>query len=52
MILLFDENENIDAQILVSSFRIDDLAPEDAEEIMRFKDVVKSYLKMEAIEVK
>ncbi len=52
MILLFDENENIDAQILASAFRINGLAPEDAEEIMRFKDVVKSYLKMEAIEAK
>lgn len=52
MTLLFDENENIDAQILASAFRIDGQGPEDAEEIMRFKDIVKSYLKMEAIEAK
>lgn len=52
MILLFDESENIDAQILASAFRIDGLTPEDANEIMRFKDVVKSYLKMELIEAK
>ncbi len=52
MILLFDESDNIDAQILASAFRFDGLAPEDAQEIMRFKDIVKSYLKMEAIEAK
>ena len=52
MTVLFDENENVDALILVSAVRIDGVAPEDAGEIMRFKDIVKSYLKMEAIEVK
>lgn len=52
MVLLFDENDYVDAQILASAFRIDDLMPEDAEEIMRFKDVVKSYLKMESIEAR
>ena len=49
MMVLFEENENVDAMILASAFRIDGIAPEDAGEIMRFKDIVKSYLKMEAI---
>lgn len=50
MTLLFKENEIADALILASAFRIDGITPEDAVEIMRFKDIVKSYLKMEAIE--
>lgn len=52
MMVLFEDNENVDAIILASAFRIDGIAPEDAGEIMRFKDIVKSYLKMEAIEAK
>lgn len=52
MMVLFEDNENVDAMILASAFRIDGIAPEDAGEIMRFKDIVKSYLKMEAIEAK
>ena len=52
MTVLFEENENVDAMILASAFRIDGIAPEDAGEIMRFKDIVKSYLKMEAIEAR
>ncbi len=50
MTMLFEENDNVDAMILATAFRIDGIAPEDAGEIMRFKDIVKSYLKMEAIE--
>lgn len=49
MTILFEENENVDALILASAFRIDGITHEDAAEIMRFKDIVKSYLKMEAI---
>lgn len=52
MTVLFEEKENVDAMILASAFRIDGIAPEDAGEIMRFKDIVKSYLKMEAIEAR
>lgn len=52
MTLLFEENENLDAMILAAAFRIDGIAPEDTAEIMRFKEIVKSYLKMEAIEAK
>lgn len=52
MALLFEENENVNAMILASAFRLDGMTPEDAVEIMRFKDIVKSYLKMEAIEAR
>lgn len=52
MTVFFEENENVDAMILASAFRIDSITPEDAGEIMKFKDIVKSYLKMEAIEAR
>ena len=52
MTMLFEENENVDAMILATAFRIDGIAPEDAGEIMRFKDIVKSYIKMEEIEAR
>lgn len=52
MTTLFEENEIGDAMILASAFRINGITPKDTVEIMRFKDIVKSYLKMEAIEVK
>lgn len=46
---LFEENENIDATLLISAFRTSGLLQSDAVEVMRFKDIVKSYLKMERI---
>lgn len=46
---LFDENENIDATLLVTAFRTTGLSQTDAVEVMRFTDIVKSYLKMERI---
>ena len=52
MAVLFEENENVDAMILASAFRLDGMTDDDAAEIMRFKDIVKSYLKMEAIEAR
>lgn len=52
MYLLFEENRNADAMILASAFRLEGLTNEDAVEIVRFKDIVKSYLKMGAIEAK
>ena len=52
MAVLFEENENVDAMILASAFRLDGMTADDAAEIMRFKDIVKSYLKMEAIEAR
>ena len=52
MTVLFEENENVDAMILASAFHLDDMTADDAAEIMRFKEIVKSYLKMEAIEAR
>lgn len=52
MTLLFEENENVDAMILASAFRIDGMTRKDAVEIMRFKEIVKSYIKMEEIEAR
>lgn len=52
MSFLFEENDNTDALIFASAFRIDGINPMDAIEILRFKDIVKSYLKMSAIESK
>lgn len=52
MLVLFDETENADAMILASAFRLDGLTEEDSAEIIRFKDIVKSYLKMSAIEAR
>ena len=52
MAVLFEENENVDAMVLASAFRLDGMTADDAAEIMRFKDIVKSYLKMEAIEAR
>lgn len=50
MTILFEDND--DAIFLASAFRLDGMTSEDAVEIMRFKDIVKSYLKMEAIEAR
>lgn len=52
MAVMFEENENVDAMILASAFRINGLEGNDAVEIMRFKDIVKSYLKMDALEAR
>ena len=47
---LFEENASSDTQILITSFRTAGLSESDAVEVLRFKDIVKSYLKMEKIE--
>lgn len=52
MTVLFEDNEDVDALILTSAFRIDNMTTEDAKEIMRFNDIVTSYLRMEAIETR
>lgn len=52
MYVLFEDNKNAEAMIFASAFRLDGLAAEDSAEIIRFKDIVKSYLKMEAIEAR
>ena len=38
-----------DNEILATAFRISDLEDDDLKEIANFKDIVKSYLKMERI---
>ena len=50
MTILFEDNDDVDAMILASVLRPDDITTEDAKEIMLFKGIAKSYLKMEAIE--
>lgn len=52
MELLFENNEHADALIFATAFRLNGMADSDAVEIGRFKDIVKSYLKMEKIETK
>lgn len=50
MYIFFEDNDKVDAMILASAFRLDGLTENDASEIIRFKDIVKSYLKMEVID--
>ncbi len=52
MTMLFEDNEDVDALILASAFRFEGMTTEDAKEIMRFNDIVTSYLRMEAIETR
>ena len=52
MMVFFEENDNVDSLILATAFRIDGLTDADTLEVIKFKDIVKSYLKMEAIEAR
>ncbi len=52
MYVFFEDNANVDDLILASAFRIDGITPDDTREIMRFKEIVKAYMKMEAIEAR
>ena len=52
MTVFFEENDNVDAMILASTSHLDGMTAEDVVEIMRFKDIVKSYLKMDKIETR
>lgn len=52
MYVLFEESVDVDGMILASAFRLNGLAADDMPEIIRFKDIVKSYLKMEALEAR
>jgi len=47
--ILFEDNIQTDNEILATAFRISDLEENDLKEIANFKDIVKSYLKMERI---
>lgn len=47
--VFFEEEASVDDMILASAFRLDGLHDNDLQEIIRFKDIVKSYLKMEQL---
>ncbi len=47
--VLFDENMSAKSDVLACAFRTDNLSKDDFEEVCRFKDVVRSYLKMNRI---
>ncbi len=47
--LLFEDTVYSENEILACAFRISDLEENDLKEIAYFKDIVKSYLKMERI---
>lgn len=47
--LFFEDNAQSESEIMACAFRISDLEGNDLEEIAHFKDVVKSYIKMERI---
>lgn len=47
--ILFEDNIQTNNEIMATAFRISDLEDNDLKEIAQFKDIVKSYLKMERI---
>lgn len=47
--VFFEEEASVDNMILASAFRLEGLDKNDLPEIIRFKDIVKSYLKMERL---
>lgn len=47
--ILFEDDVHADNEIMATAFRISDLEENDLKEIAKFKDIVKSYLKMERI---
>lgn len=47
--LLFEDNIQADNEIMATAFRLSDLEDDDLKAIAQFKDIVKSYLKMERI---
>lgn len=47
--IFFEDNIQIENEIMATAFRISDLVDTDLKEIANFKDIVKSYLKMERI---
>ena len=47
--MLFEESESIVNDMLVCAFRIDNLTDSDMSEVARFKNIVKSYLKMDQL---
>lgn len=47
--LLFEEDVQAQNEMLATTFRIDGLSESDCEEIIRFKDLVKTSLKLDRI---
>ena len=47
--ILFEDNVQTNNEIMATAFRISNLGENDLKEIAAFKDIVKSYLKMERI---
>lgn len=47
--LLFEEHVEAQNEILATAFRMSDLEENDLREVAHFRDIVKSYLKMERI---
>ncbi|WP_036879774.1 helix-turn-helix transcriptional regulator [Xylanibacter oryzae] len=47
--VFFEEEVSVDDMILASAFRLDSLCEKDLKEICQFKDIVKSYLKMDQL---
>lgn len=48
--LLFEEDVTSFNDMLICTFRVDNLNQNDLEEIANFKDIVKSYLKMNRLQ--
>ena len=47
--LFFENDESVVDNMLVCSFRVDDLSPADITEIASFKNIVKNYLKLNTL---
>lgn len=52
MMLLFEDSDEVTHQLMATAFRLNGLSETDMSEILYFKDIVKSYLKMSAIETR
>ena len=48
---VFFEEKLSEDMILATAFRIDDLDDNDLQEVIHFKDIVKSYIKMDLLAV-
>jgi transcriptional regulator with XRE-family HTH domain len=48
--VLFEENKSFFQDLLVCTFRVENLSNSDLNEIANFKDIVKSYLKMSRLQ--
>ena len=47
--MFFEENEESVKDMLICSFRVDDLESTDIKEIAAFKNIVKNYLKLNSL---